>query len=56
MFASLLEAARNSPFHGPLTPALCESPALTEVEPAQVWLFEYPKDRLKTCLELIKLW
>lgn len=34
MFASLLEAARKSPFHGPLTPALCDvnepAPALTE--------------------------
>ncbi|XP_045534480.1 phosphate carrier protein, mitochondrial isoform X1 [Papilio machaon] len=41
MFASLLEAARKSPFHGPLTPALCDTnepaPALTEsnVQPIQ---------------------
>ncbi|KPJ11186.1 Phosphate carrier protein, mitochondrial [Papilio machaon] len=41
MFASLLEAARKSPFHGPLTPALCDTnepaPALTEsnVQPLQ---------------------
>nr|O61703.1 RecName: Full=Phosphate carrier protein, mitochondrial; AltName: Full=Phosphate transport protein; Short=PTP; Flags: Precursor [Choristoneura fumiferana]AAC79426.1 phosphate transport protein [Choristoneura fumiferana] len=27
MFSSLLEAAKSSPFHGPLTPARCDAPA-----------------------------
>ncbi|XP_013142468.1 PREDICTED: phosphate carrier protein, mitochondrial-like [Papilio polytes] len=54
MFASLLEAARKSPFHGPLTPALCDAnelaPALTEsVQPIQTIVASSEPEQTYSC-------
>ncbi|CAH2062313.1 unnamed protein product, partial [Iphiclides podalirius] len=35
MFSSLLDAARNSPFRGPLSPAQCEPAAIAAPQAAQ---------------------